>query len=60
MSNDAIKKNNERVLKLMRDGQSLSMIPVEATHFPPRPFIKKDPKAIAKLFGSKDETRNAD
>ncbi len=41
------KRENDRVLKLMKTGASLSTIPPSATWFPPRPTIEKD---LSKLY----------
>lgn len=45
-SKEQIKTDNERVIRMMRSGQSLAMIPPEKTWFPPRPKIEKDPNAL--------------
>lgn len=41
------KRENERILHLMKSGASLSLIPPSSTWFPPRPTIKKD---LSKLY----------
>ena len=45
------RRHNSMVLSDYRAGLSLSVISVEATNFPPRPIIKKDHEAMAKLYG---------
>ena len=44
------KEYNAYVLQLFRDGKTLTAISPAATHFPPRPIIKKDKKAMEKLY----------
>lgn len=41
MNKNNIKKDNERVLDMMRRGENLAMISVENTWYPTRPKIKK-------------------
>lgn len=46
MNDEARKKNNERVIALMKEGSPLGTVSLEAIFFPPRPIIKKDPNAL--------------
>lgn len=45
------KLHNEKLIELMKQGFSCNFVKPESTWFPPRPIIKKDPKAIQKLYG---------
>lgn len=45
---------NKSLLDRLRRGESLARVDVEATHWPPRPLIKKDPQAIARIYGRGD------
>lgn len=51
------KKENERILNLMKSGDSLSTIPTSATWFPPRPTIKKD---LSKFYKKKADDDDDD
>ena len=44
------KKHNHELIKRMREGDPLRSYDSNASWFPPRPIIKKDPMAIAKLY----------
>lgn len=46
MSKDQIKKDNQRVLELMKNGESLKTVSVKSTWFPPRQKIEKDENAL--------------
>jgi hypothetical protein len=48
---EQIKKSNEEVIRKMKVGESLAVIPPSATWFPPRAVIVKDIKEVKKLFG---------
>lgn len=56
------RKNNERVLKRSANpNDNLETIDRQATWWPPRPIIKKDPEEIARVYGDKtSEDRNKD
>jgi hypothetical protein len=47
------KERNEDVLDRLKKGDSLSSFDSYASWYPPRPIIKKDPKALGKLYGSR-------
>jgi hypothetical protein len=47
---DQRKKENDALIKKMRNGESLAMVSVSSTWYPPRPVIKKD---LSLLFGEK-------
>jgi hypothetical protein len=47
------KERNEDVLDRLKKGDALSSFDSYASWYPPRPIIKKDPKALGKLYGSK-------
>ena len=51
------KKENQRILEMMKRGESLATVDVGATWYPPRPIIKKDLTRLYsdKLKDSKDE-----
>lgn len=51
----ARKENNERVLEMLRAGGGMSRVPTQATWWPPRPMISKDPKEIKRLYGEDEE-----
>ena len=53
-SDDMRKKENARVLLLMKQGHGLSKMPVEATWYPDRPIIEKDKEAIKRLYKLED------
>jgi hypothetical protein len=42
---------NREVLEKYRAGDSLADVSPQATHFPPRPIIKKDPELVARVYG---------
>lgn len=44
------KQHNKKVLKKMEKGESLSSFNSQSSWFPPRPIIKKDKKAVEKLY----------
>ena len=44
-------EHNRQLLEKMRKGESLALIPTQATWFPPRPIIQKDQKAMGRLYG---------
>ena len=50
MSKEQRKKENEALIERMRKGESLAMVSVSSTWYPPRPVIKKD---LSLLFGEK-------
>lgn len=50
MSKDQCKKENDSLIEKMRNGESLAMVSVSSTWYPPRPIIKKD---LSLLFGEK-------
>jgi hypothetical protein len=45
-------EHNRQLLEKMVSGEPLRAFDSQASWFPPRPVIKKDPKAIEKLYGS--------
>lgn len=47
------KERNEDVLDRLKKGDSLSSFDSYASWYPPRPIIKKDSKALGKLYGSR-------
>jgi hypothetical protein len=49
------KRENADLIKRMKAGESLARIPASATWFQPRPVVKKDQRAITKLFGEDDK-----
>lgn len=54
MSYDKLEQQRQRLnrdlVKRMRNGESLTRMSADDTHFPPRPSIKKDPKALKFLY----------
>lgn len=50
------KRHNHDLIKRMREGDPLKGFDNQSSWFPPRPVIKKDEKAIAKLYKSPDGT----
>lgn len=50
MDKDRRKKENDELLRKMRDGESLMHTKTSSTWFPPRPIIKKDLKEQKRLF----------
>ena len=46
MTDDIRRKNNERVLEKMRRGESLTLVSVYSTWYPPRPLTKAPPKRL--------------
>ncbi len=48
-ANKRRKFKNEDLIHRMREGESLALIPSQATFFQPRPIIKKDLKALQAL-----------
>ncbi|MEY4630503.1 MAG: hypothetical protein RIQ81_623 [Pseudomonadota bacterium] len=44
--------HNRQLLEKMASGQPLWAFDSNASWFPPRPLVQKDPKAIEKLYGS--------
>lgn len=49
------KERNREVVRKFKSGHTLTAVSPEATHFPPRPKIKKDKEAIKKLYNLSDE-----
>ena len=49
------KKHNDEVLERMKDGDSLQRYSAQSSWYPPRPVVKKDPVAIAELYGARSE-----
>lgn len=47
------REHNQDLIRRMRNGESLTSFDSQASWYPPRPTITKDPKAIAKLYGKK-------
>lgn len=47
---DRRKKHNLDLIKRMQDGESLTSFDSSASWFPPRPVIRKDAKALARLY----------
>jgi hypothetical protein len=45
------KVENKRILAKMMRGESLATVPADATWFPPRPLVTKDPDALSRLYG---------
>lgn len=45
------KAENQDLIERMRRGESLARIPATATWFQPRPSVKKDGDAMARLYG---------
>lgn len=54
-----IKEANDALIKRWRNGENLARIDASATWFQPHPLIKKDEKAIAKIFGKKVESKKS-
>jgi hypothetical protein len=52
---DNRKKHNQELIRRMRNGDSLKSFDNIASWYPPRPVIKKDPKAIEMLYSIKDK-----
>lgn len=52
---EKIKEANKNLIKRMRNGESLQLMPNEMTFFPPRPLCKKDKKAMAKCYNLPEE-----
>ena len=52
---ERIKKANDSVIAKMKRGESLTIIPADATWFPPRPIIEKSKKDLERLYGVKPE-----
>ena len=50
MKEDQRKRENDALLEKMRKGESLAIVSVQATWWPPRPIIKKDLVAQKRLF----------
>ena len=46
------KARNNDILRRMDENQSLSSFNSQASWFPPRPIIEKDPEAIKELYGT--------
>ena len=47
------KERNEDILDRLKKGDALSSFDSYASWYPPRPIIKKDSKALGKLYGSR-------
>ena len=45
-------KRNKDIVSRLKRGESTRTVPPEATWWPPRPIIKKDPEAIKRLYNS--------
>lgn len=45
------KIRNKELMRRVRNGESTNSFDSSASWFPPRPIIKKDPKAINQLYG---------
>lgn len=52
---DERKKKNADLVARMKNGESLALYDATATWFQPRPMIKKDDKAVAKIFKKADD-----
>lgn len=52
MNEQALRRrlHNRKILKKMERGESLSTFNNQSSWFPPRPIIKKDKKAVDKLY----------
>lgn len=48
-------ERNADLVRRMKLGESLALIPTDQTFFPPRPSLKKDLKAINRLYTPTDE-----
>lgn len=48
-------ERNADLVRRMRRGESLALIPTDQTFFPPRPMCKKDLKLMRKLYTPTDE-----
>ncbi len=44
------KKRNQELIKRMREGDALRTVDSFSSWFPPRPIVKKDAEALAKLY----------
>ena len=53
------KERNEDILDRLKKGDALSSFDSYASWYPPRPIIKKDPKALGKLYSSKSAEKMA-
>ncbi len=51
------KARNADILRRMEDNQALSSFNSQASWFPPRPIVEKDPTAIKKLYGTEVDRR---
>ena len=49
------KAENDSIIERFKRGEGLSRISSSATWFPPRPIIKKDPKALEFVFSKNKE-----
>lgn len=49
------KKNNQDIVKRMREGDSLTSFNSVGSWFPPRPVIKKDKNAMFKIHKKVDK-----
>jgi hypothetical protein len=49
------REKNKSLLERVERGESVSLIPPSATHYPPRPVIKKDRALVEKLYRLKPE-----
>lgn len=49
------RQHNEDLLRRMRSGEALWSFDSNASWFPERPKIKKDPKALARLYRTAEE-----
>lgn len=51
------KLHNKELIERMHSGEALWSFDCKASWYPPRPVIKKDPKAINQLYGSSEAVR---
>jgi hypothetical protein len=49
------RRANAALLEKFRNGESTAMVEAQATWWPPRPIIKKDPAAIARVLGEGEQ-----
>lgn len=49
---------NEEIIDRMRKGCSHSLVPPQATWWPPRPIIEKDKDAIKRLYKHDDDKKD--
>jgi len=51
-------EENEAVIARMRAGCSHSLVPPQATWWPPRPIIEKDKDAVKRLYRHGDDKKD--